>query len=418
MEPLALAALAGLTPDEHEVVVIDDRIETIPYHRPTDLVALNVETYTARRAYQIAEEYRAQGVTVVMGGFHPTLVPEEAAQHADAVVVGEAETIWPTLLQDYQRGELNRVYHATSGFPLSEIRIDRSVYSGKRYLPIHLVETGRGCFQCCDFCSVTRFFDHQHRRRPVEAVISEIESLDPNKLFFFVDDNIAASPQEARAFFKRLVPLNIRWVSQMTINAARDETLLDILVDSGCLGLLIGFESLNAKTLDQMNKAGNLQNGGYELPLRLLRERAIKLYATFLLGYDGDDSDTVKATLDFALHHNFFLAAFNHLVPFPSTPIYNRLESQGRLRSSRWWLDATHHFGEVVFDPVQMTYRQLEEACMWLRREFYSWRNITRRMDVGHNIDGFRTAAMYFQLNRMLQQEVDVKKGLPLGVGV
>jgi radical SAM superfamily enzyme YgiQ (UPF0313 family) len=263
---------------------------------------------------------------------------------------------------------------------------------------------------------VTRFFNHRYRRRPVEAVISEIESLDPKLPYFFVDDNIAASPEEARAFFKELVPLKIRWVSQMTVDAARDDRLLDILVESGCLGLLIGFESLNPINLEQMNKAGNLRPGGYEQPLRLLRERAIKIYATFLLGYDEDDGRTVEATLDFALRHNFFLAAFNHLVPFPATPIYNRLRDEGRLRSATWWLDPEHRFGDVVFDPKRMTSRQLEEACMWLRRRFYSFRNITRRINFGHNVDALRSAVLFFQLNLMLKREVGVKKGLPLGV--
>ena len=415
MEPLALAVIGGLTPDKHEVVIADDRMEPIPYDDPTDLVAINSETFTAKRAYQIADAYRQRGVPVVMGGFHPTLMPDEAAEHADAVLVGEAEMMWQQMLDDFEKGNLQKMYRASGRADLSKVMLDRSLFKDKGYLPIHLVESGRGCNYRCNFCSVTEFFKHQYVRRPIDMVIKEIESLNTD-LIFFVDDNIASDPKEAKEFFSALKPLNITWVSQATIDSARDEELLDVLVDSGCLGLLIGFESLSDENLAQMNKSVNKRRGGYEKPLQNLRDRAIKIYATFLLGYDGDDHKALQRTLDFALAHKFFLVAFNHLVPFPGTPLYDTFEKEGRMLYDKWWLSDEYQIGDVAFKPKQMSSEELVAECMRMRREFYGWSNIFRRMDIGNNISSFKSALMYFQLNRMLQREVNKKKGLPLGV--
>jgi len=415
MEPLALAVLAGVTPPEHEVIIADDRVESMPFDEPTDLVAINAEAFTAMRAYQIADAFRARGVPVVLGGFHPSLVPEEAKEHADTVVVGEAERIWPQLLEDVASKNLQEFYRGEGRVDLSQLKTKRSIFEGKGYLPVRLVESGRGCNYRCNFCSVTEFFGHRYIRRPLDNLVAELETLE-SKRVFFVDDNIAADPQEARAFFKALKPLGITWVSQMTIDAARDTELLDILVDSGCLGLLIGFESLSEKNLAQMNKSVNTRAGGYDVPLQNLRDRAIKIYATFLLGYDDDDKDTFQRTLDFSMEHKFFMAAFNHLVPFPGTPLYDELEKDGRLLYDKWWLDSRYRFGGVAFNPKGITADELDEGCMWMRRRFYEWKSIFKRVDFGNNVCGWSSLAMFFNLNRMLQREVSKKKDLPLGV--
>ena len=415
MEPLALAVLGGLTPKEHEVVIADDRMETIPYDTPTDLVAINVETFTARRAWQIADEFRKRDVKVVVGGFHATLIPEEAAEHADAVMVGEAEDAWASILEDCAKGELKQYYRAGDRADLGKVMLDRSLFKDKGYLPIRLVESGRGCNYKCNFCSVTQFFQHKYVRRPIDMVTREIQGLDSN-LIFFVDDNIATYPKESKEFFRALKPLGIEWVSQATIDSCRDEELLDTLVDSGCTGLLIGFESLSDANLAQMNKSLNKRQGGYEKPLQNLRDRAIKVYATFLLGYDGDDQAALQRTLDFSLHHKFFLVAFNHLVPFPGTPLYDTFVEEGRLLYDKWWLSTKYRVGDVAFKPKLMEPRELEEECMRMRREFYSWSNMFHRIDLGNNVTSIKSALMFYNLNRMLQREVSKKRGLPLGI--
>ena len=195
MEPLPPATIAGLTPPDVDVRFYDDRMEEIPFDEPTDLVAISVETYTARRAYQIASEYRRRGVPVVMGGFHPTLCPDEVAEYADSVVVGEAEGIWPRLIDDFRHGRMEPMYRAERpAVTRGGLRPDRRIFRGKRYLPIGLVEAGRGCHFKCDFCAVQAMFNSTQTRRPLDRVIAEIASIrDSRKLFFFVDDNITSN---------------------------------------------------------------------------------------------------------------------------------------------------------------------------------------------------------------------------------
>ena len=265
MEPLPAAAIAGLTPKDIELRFHDDRMELIPYDEPTDAVALSVETYTARRAYQIASEYRRRGVPVMMGGFHPTLLPAEAERFAEAIVIGEAEGIWPQVIDDLRHGTLRKRYQAEHQASLEQIRLDRSIYGNKRYLPLGLVETGRGCRFPCEFCAIQSFFHRTHRSRPVDAVIAELRSLqDRSKLFFFVDDNFAGDIDRCKELLGAMQGLKIRWVTQMSINAAHDEELLALLARSGCKGVLIGFESLDQENLKAMGKGFNRMRGGYQ----------------------------------------------------------------------------------------------------------------------------------------------------------
>ncbi|HLE92303.1 MAG TPA: radical SAM protein, partial [Anaerolineales bacterium] len=270
MEPLPPAAVAGLTPREVQIKFYDDRMEPIPFDEPTDLVGISVETYTARRAYQIASEYRRRGIPVVMGGFHATLCPEEVSQYADAVVVGEAESLWDQALQDAQRGTLKTYYRSASRPSLADLRPNRSIYAGKNYLPIGLVEAGRGCHFVCDFCAVQTIFNHTQTRRPADDIFSELEKMRDKPLIFFVDDNITSNMDQAKAFFRELAKLKIRWVSQASINAAHDEEFLQLIAASGCQGVLIGFESLNPDNLKKMNKGFNTMQGGYEKALKNL----------------------------------------------------------------------------------------------------------------------------------------------------
>jgi radical SAM superfamily enzyme YgiQ (UPF0313 family) len=417
MEPLSPALLAGMTPPNWDIKFYDDRMETIPFDEDTDLVALSVETYTAKRAYQIASEYRKRGVPVVMGGFHATLVPEEVSQYAEAMVIGESEGIWPRLLADFEAGNMRRVYKQAVRPSLGDYYPDRSIFEGKRYLPLGLVEAGRGCHLKCDFCAIQTYFDSTQSRRPTEDILDEIRRVGSDKpLIFFVDDNISSNMDQAKAFFRALIPLNIKWVSQVSINAAHDEEFLQLIKASGCQGVLIGFESLNETTLRKMKKGFNVANGGYEVALSNLRKYGIRLYTTFIFGYDEDTLDTFERTLAFAKDHRFYMVAFNHLTPFPGTPLYDRLEADGRLMFEKWWLDDRYDYGMVPFYPKKLSPEQVRNGCLELRRRFYTLGSIFRRgMDFQVNSNSPRMFMGYWFINYLLRREVSERKGYPLG---
>ena len=416
MEPLAIATLAALTPADIERSFFDDRVESINYDAPTDLVAISVETYTARRAYQIAARYRKKGVPVVMGGFHPTLAPQDALQHADAIVVGEAEESWPRLLSDFAADRMQRQYRPEQRPTLAGRFPDRSIYGDKRYQPIALVETARGCKFKCEFCSITRFYNRTHQQRPVEDVVQEISALK-QRYIFFTDDNIGVNRDRFRDLLMALVPLKIWWSAQVSIDIARDAELLQLMRRSGCICVLIGFESLNPAVLARMDKAVNAQAEIYEDAAQALRKHGIGVYGTFVFGYDNDDAASFQRTLAFAKRHGFFFTAFNHLVPFPGTPLYDRLQSEGRLLHDTWWLSEGYRFGDLAFRVKGMTETQLADLCYTYRQRFYGpWSILRRLANWRATCRSPRRLFLYLSLNILSRKDVAGRQQLPLGL--
>jgi len=417
MQPLPAAAIAALTPDDVEVRFYDDRFEPIPYDEPTDLVAISVETYTAKRSYQIAGAYRRRGAPVVMGGFHATLCPDEVQRYAESIVVGEAEGVFAELIDDYRHGRGRRVYRAASR-PSVQVTPDRSIFAGKpyRYLPIGLVEFARGCPFECEFCAIQSFFGATQTHRDIDRVLAEVRRVHRRgRMIFFVDDNIAANREQAKRLMRALIGQGVRWVGQTSITAAADDELLELMRRSGCLGVLIGLESLNEQTLESMNKGFNLAHGGPDAALRAFRRHGIWTYGTFVFGYDHDDESTVASTVDFACEHGMFIAAFAHLTPFPGTPLYRRLEAAGQLRFERWWLDDRYRFNDVAYQPTTMSPRQLSRACLEARRRFYSWPAIMKRLRRAGGRRGPFALANFLAINAMHRRDVDGRDGLPLG---
>lgn len=416
MQPLVFAVLKALTPPDVEVVLHDERLGPVPLDEPTDLVAMTVETYTARRAYQLATHFRRRGVRVVMGGYHPTFVPDECLCFADAVVLGDAEGLWPRVVEDARHGRLRRVYEQPGFPPLADSPPpDRSIFAGKRYAPIALVQYGRGCRFNCDFCSIHAFYGSSLRQRSIRAVCEDIERAG-RRLVFFVDDNLFVDVARAKELFRALVPLGIRWSCQSSIDIARDRELVRLMARSGCTSALFGFESLDPRNLQQMRKGWNLKWQDYATSIAVTQDAGIMIYGTFVLGYDHDTPASCDATAEFAIHHRFCLANFNPLTPTPRAPLYDRLAREGRLLHDRWWLDPGFRYGDATFQPRGMTAAELTAGCWRARRTFNSVRSMARRVLEPHTtLASVHQAAEFLLANLISRHEVHDKQGRPLG---
>ncbi len=415
MEPLVFGILRHLTPSHIRTSLYDDRLEEIPWGEPTDLVAITVETYTAQRAYQIADAYRERGVPVVMGGYHPTFLPQESLAHADAVVVGDAEENWPSLLEDFLSGELKTRYDSPPRNDLESIRFDRSLFEGKPYVPLRLVQWGRGCPFTCDFCSVQSFYEGVSRHRSLDDLGRELADTG-NRFIFFVDDNLYLDSPNFLKFLEFLVPLNLRWAGQISLNVARDPRKLRLLKESGCVVALMGFESLEAENLQQMKKSWNDRGLSYEEAIRRFRQHGIMVYGTFVVGYDHDTPDTFEKVTQFAVEQKLFLANFNPLTPTPGTPLYVRLKEEGRLIHDPWWLDASYRYGDATFRPRGMTPDQLKEGCYWARSTFNRLSSIaSRALDFRANCRNPARLALHLRANLLNRMEIYGKQGSALG---
>lgn len=415
MEPLVFAVLRGLTPPGDETVLYDERLEDIPLDDDADLVALTVETYTARRAWQIARAFRRRGIPVVAGGYHPTFVPDEALEHVDSVVLGDAEALWPRVLDDARRGALQPRYGPSKPPPLAGVVYDRSVFDGKRYRSVLPVQYGRGCKFNCDFCSIRAFYGKSLRQRPVAEVAEEIRA-SGRRVVLLVDDNLFVDPDRARELFEALIPLNVRWGCQVSIDVARDDRLLDLMARSGCVAALIGFESLGSESLRQMRKGWNRKWLSYREAVRRLRNQGILIYGSFVFGYDGDTVETFAETVGFAVEQRLFLVNFSALTPTPGSPLFDRLQAEGRLLHDRWWLDPAYRYGDATFRPAGMTAPELTHGCREARRAFYGAGSIFRRaLDFRTHLRSPLRLGLYLGANRISRRELGVKLGRPLG---
>jgi radical SAM superfamily enzyme YgiQ (UPF0313 family) len=380
LPPLSMAILAARSPKDVDICFYDDKIEEIPDNDTPDLAAITVETFTARRAYQIAKQYRDRNIPVVMGGYQPTFLPDEALQHADAIVIGDAEGSWERLLADFRKGKLKSRYQGGNERPLNDLVLDRRIFDGKKYPPVVPIQYGRGCRFACDFCSIRAFYQNQHRQRPALQLVEEIKAIGRKKLFFFVDDNLFNSKQSFHELLNLIQPLKIRWSCQISIDVAKDESTLDKMAEAGCVVALIGFESLNNENLVQMGKRWNLVAGDYLSVIKKFHQRGIGIYSTFVFGYDLDTAATIQRTLDFAMEARLEIANFNPLTPTPGSSLYERLKSEGRLLSERWWLEPNYRYGDPIFVPKSMSPDELAQCCFEAKKQFYSWKSIRRRI--------------------------------------
>jgi len=377
--------LAAYTPKEVEVRLTDEGVERVDFTDIPDLAGITALTATAPRAYEIADRYRELGAKVVLGGVHASMVPEEALEHVDSVVVGEAEAIWPRVVSDAAVGRLESLYRQESFIDFKRPLLPRrDIVDPKRYWSVNVIQTARGCPHDCNFCSVTAFNGRRHRARELDNVLTEVESLSRSNLVRrevipFVDDNIAASPSHAKQLFKALIPMKILWGSQACITFARDEELVGLAAESGCRLLFIGLDSLSPQALAEMGKRQNKVEQ-YKDALRLLKKYGIHVMGAFIFGFDADDESVFSTTLEFALRSKMGLAQFSALTPYPGTRLYRRLLGENRVEP-QFWHD--HSWDRrVVFKPKNMSAERLYENTRQVKRGFYSYRSIIKRISL------------------------------------
>ena len=384
--PLGVLTLAASTPVEVEISIIDENLEKIDFSDPADLIGITVMTPQAMRAYEIADEFRRKGKKVVLGGFHVSHLPEEAFTHGDAVVIGEGDRIWKEVIKDFQGAGLKKIYQDNELVSLSEIKIPRrDLVKGKKYLFTNTIQTTRGCPFQCEFCSISSFFGRSYRTRPVPLVMEELGKLREESIFLFVvDDNLIGNRPYAKALFEEMAFLKFKWASHAPLNYAKDEELLKLASQSGCMALFVGFESLMEENLSMMGKKTALGISPTEA-VKKFHDYGIGVLASFILGYDHDTPDIFEKILDFCHQAKIDGALFPILTPYPGTPLRERLKREGRLLTNQWDLYDMEH---VTFIPKKMSPEELQEGFETLNTFFLSWGSLFRRL---------------FKMNRSLQ---------------
>jgi radical SAM superfamily enzyme YgiQ (UPF0313 family) len=403
---LALPLLAALTPDNFEVEIVDDYHEDAELDRPCDLVGISAMTPQAPRAYSIADAFRRRGKKVVIGGFHASLMPEEAGEHADAVIIGEADESWPQAVEDFRQGRLKPLYKASGLADLSKLPTPRYELMRKyrHSLRVWPVQTTRGCPMDCEFCSVRQFFGRSYRHRPIEDVVRDIKATG-SKYIFFVDDNIAANRSYALKVFRALKPLNLLWGCQCNVTVARDEELLREAASAGCFSMFVGIESINPESLESVHKVCNKVEEYRELLSRMVRA-GISPMVSMIMGLDGDGPNVFERTYRFLMDLHVPLAYFFILTPAPGTQLFDRLRDAGRLRKHDW---SRYGGDEAIIQPALMTPQELEEGYWQLYRRFYSLPSIIRRVLLPPRVSGTRLMA---QLKYNLLHRASLRRGV------
>ncbi len=374
---ITLPYIAAITPKNHSVKIVNENYNTLNFDEDADLVAITTYTMTAPRVYEIADEFRRRGKKVVLGGYHPTALPDEAKPHADSIVLSEAEVTWPELLKDAERGKLKSFYGPNPDFDMADIPAIR------RDLIIHnpilgAVQTTRGCSNSCEFCAIGSFCHHGVKQRPIKNVIEEIKQM-PNKMFIIHDPHLTVNRKYARELFKELIRQKVHktWVANGTANVLGnvDDEFLNLARKSGCVEWFVGFESVSQAALNGIKKTHNKVED-FKKMIKRIHNHGMTVQGGIIFGFDEDTPDIFDTTLEKLHELEIDVLEINILTPYPGTPLYDRLDKDGRIFTKDW---SRYNQVDIVFEPKNMTVKELYEGTRKVAREFYSWPNIIKR---------------------------------------
>lgn len=400
---LGLTLLASLFPRSYEVKIINEAIEEVDFNVDVDLVGVTGLTCVIERAYAIGDRFREKGVKVILGGVHPSVLPEEAKEHADAVFLGEAEGMFDKFLKDYEAGALKPFYQNQQWLNLKGMPLPKRDLLSKRYHPFFkAIETTRGCPNRCEFCSVPIINGKRYRLRPLEEVDQELSTIIKKKgeYLFLADDNATAKEDYALGLFDILARHRVKWMGFTTIQIAMNEKLLKKAQMSGCISLFIGFESLLQENLDGVSKrfveTKKLSNW-----IKTIQRHQIGIHGSFIFGFDGDTPKVFRETVEFIQRNNIELPTFSILTPFPGTALQKRMEEERRIFDRNW---SHYDMSHVVFQPRKMTVRELQEGYLWAQKYACAPRSILKRL-----LCGPRHHFLYFLMSNFVLRSAQME---------
>jgi radical SAM superfamily enzyme YgiQ (UPF0313 family) len=378
-QPLTLPTLASLVPEEFSasIDIYDEGVEDVPVNLNADLAGMTVVTGNAKRTYELSDSFRSRGIPVVLGGPHVTLLPEESLLHADAVCVGYAEDTWPELLRDFAAGRMKREYRQGEKFSLERSlpHPRRDLMSPKRYLTQAVFEASRSCVHDCEFCVAPTAWGQKQYKKNIEGIVNDIRDVGMRQILF-VDLNLISDLEYAKELFQALIPLNVEWFGLSTLMIAHEPELMQLMAESGCRGVLLGFETLSGDSLGDAHKNFNA-SVDYSRLVRDLHELGISVQGCFVFGLDHDDKDVFDKAAECAIDWGIDLPRFSILTPFPGTRLFRRMEAEGRILTRDWeFYDGQH----VVFQPLGMTPDELLRGHEYAWKKVYSWKGMTRRL--------------------------------------
>jgi radical SAM superfamily enzyme YgiQ (UPF0313 family) len=385
---LALHLLKALTPDEHEVKLIEEETVDVNYDEDCDLVGLSCMTSNAPRAYEIAKEFKIRGKKVVFGGIHPSIFPEEALLYGDSVVVGEGEEIWATVVDDFKHNRQQKIYQGGASdfknFPT--VKIEST--GPKSFVNVMPVLTTRGCPYSCEFCCVSSIYGKKVRHIEIDRVVENIVA-NKTKVYLFLDDNIIGNKKYAKELFKALIPLKINWVGQSSISFADDIELMKLARESGCYALFVGLESVMPGEISKLKKAKS--EGESAEAIKKMRGEGIAFHASVIFGFDSDTEDTFDYTLNFLLKNKVHSVSFNILTPYPGTPLFDQYKRENRILTYNW---KDYNHTQLVYEPKNMTAERFTEKYLLTKKEFYSFSSIMKR-----SVYNLKHPIVYFGMN-------------------